>query len=322
MFLKKGYDDFMQVIYIGETIWYAFKLLPFLRGNDRIKNCISYFEGAEFQPQDNTEKEILNNSAFLFQVMSKFYIVSIGCAEILYAIPALFSDGHDLPMPVWLPYSVTSSSVIYYVTYFYLCIAVVYTGFATSPLDPLIGGLVFQAVSQLKILKHRIQNPQNFVKEQSNTTGIYQTLAECVDLHNAILKKDFCEYEECFSWTIFNQFLGTTSVLCFICVAITTVPLASVDTIKYTSFFFVVNCQVLFYCYFGTLLYEESDTLVTAIYLSHWYEYPIETQKLLLTLMERSKQPLILSVEKLLDLTLDTFTEILKRSYSLVTILK
>ena len=67
-----------------------------------------------------------------------------------------------------------------------------YTGFATSPLDPLIGGLVFQAVSQLKILKHRIQNPQNFVKEQSNTTGIYQTLAECVDLHNAILKKDFC----------------------------------------------------------------------------------------------------------------------------------
>ena len=122
MFLKKGYDDFMQVIYIGETIWYAFKLLPFLRGNNRIKNCISYFEGAEFQPQDNREKEILDNSAFLCQVMSKFYIVSIACAEILYAIPALFSDGHDLPMPVWLPYSVTSSSVIYYVTYFYLCI--------------------------------------------------------------------------------------------------------------------------------------------------------------------------------------------------------
>ena len=55
MFLKKGYDDAMQVVYIGETIWYAFKVMPFLGGNDRIKNCISYFEGAEFQPQDNTE---------------------------------------------------------------------------------------------------------------------------------------------------------------------------------------------------------------------------------------------------------------------------
>ncbi|XP_063912019.1 odorant receptor 4-like [Zophobas morio] len=300
MFVAKGYD-FTQVVFIGLTLFYALKLLPFLNGNDRIKKCISYFDGDEFQPRDETKQEILSK------------------------IPALLSNENELPLPMWLPYSINKSSVIYYTTYVYLCIAIVYVGFATALLDPLIGGLAFQAVSQLKILKHRLQNLQNFSKYGSNSTliqtGIYQQLIGCVEHHNAILKF-VSEYEQCFSWTIFNQFMGTTSVLCFICIAITTVPLVSIDAVKYIIFFFVVNWQALFYCYFGTLLYEESDTLVTAIYLSQWYEYPVEAQKIIFTLMERAKQPMILSAEKLLDLTLDTFTAILKRSYSLIAFLK
>ncbi|KAJ3664418.1 hypothetical protein Zmor_008591 [Zophobas morio] len=325
MYLEKGYDDLVQVMYLCETICYSIKVLPFLNGNDRIKKCISFFDGEEFRPRDYIEEEILNQSVFLCQVMSKFYIVSIICAEIAYAFPALLADKFELPIPIWLPYSATSNSLIYGATYLYLVIAVVYSGFATSLLDPLIGGLTFQAVSRLKILKHRIQNPENVAEHTSNKillpSDIYQELASCIELHNAILKF-VNEYEECFSWSIFNQLVATTYVLCFICIAFTTLPLVSMESVKYVIFFFVVNGQILFYCYFGTLLYEESDSLVTAIYLSRWYEYPVESQKLLVTLMQRSQKPMILSAEKLVDLTLLTFTTILKRSYSLVALLQ
>ncbi|KAJ3666942.1 hypothetical protein Zmor_002362 [Zophobas morio] len=325
MLVKKGYDDIMQIIYISETMCYSFKVLPFLGGNERIKKCIGYFDGDEFQPQDETEKKILDKSVFICQMMSKFYIVGISCSEVFYAIPALLSDGPELPLPIWLPFPLTSRSTIYYIIYFYLYIGVVYSSFATCLLDPLIGGLVFQAVTHLRILKHRIQNPRNLIEDRSVKTllqtDIYQKVAACVVRHNAILKF-VKEYEECFSWTIFNQFLGTATVICFLCVAIVTVPLASVDSIKYICFFFMVNWQILFYCYFGNALYEESDTLVTAIYLSQWYEYPVEAQKLLVTLMERSQQPIILRAEKLLDLTLNTFTAMLKKSYSFVAVLK
>ena len=120
MFIEKEYD-FMQVIYISETIWYALKLLPFLNGNDRIKKCIGYFDGVEFQPQDNTEKEILSNSVSLCQIMSNFYIVGITCVEIVYVLSPLFSNRQELPLQIWLPYSTTSSILTYYVTYFYVC---------------------------------------------------------------------------------------------------------------------------------------------------------------------------------------------------------
>ena len=69
-------------------------------------------------------------------------------------------------------------------------LGIVYCGSASSLLEPLLGGLVFQAISQLKILKHRIQNQENVEKRRSTTSRIYQNLARCVEHHKAILKYD------------------------------------------------------------------------------------------------------------------------------------
>ncbi|KAJ3666964.1 hypothetical protein Zmor_002380 [Zophobas morio] len=79
--------------------------------------------------------------------------------------------------------------------------------------------------------------------------------------------------------------------------------------------------QIFFYCYYGTLLIEESKTLPTAVYMSRWYEYNIQTKKTLNILMERSKRPMVVTAGKLFDLSLDTFTTVLKRAYSLVAVL-
>ena len=51
---------------------------------------------------------------------------------------------------------------------------------------------MFQAVSQLKILKHRIQNPENFDQDTFHATllenYIYQRVVECIKYHTEILK--------------------------------------------------------------------------------------------------------------------------------------
>ncbi|XP_063912015.1 odorant receptor 33a-like [Zophobas morio] len=310
MLMRRGYD-MMQAIFLCEGTFFGLKFLPMFRKGEQIKRCISYFDGVEFGPRDKTEQRILSNSVVLCQIIAKIYIISMACCQVLYLLPSLFLSGYDLPLRMWLPYSTTSSLVNYYTAYAYIWAVISYCAFTNASLDPLIGGLIFQAVSQLKILKHRIQNPENFDQYTFSATllenYIYQKVVECIKHHTEILNF-INEFDQCLSWCVFNQFLGTTALLCFLITAVLTVPLASIDGMTYIVYFFVILSQILFYCYFGTLLFEESDMLVTATYSSHWYEYTLETQKLYLTLMERSKRPTMLSAGGLLDLTLNTFT--------------
>ncbi|XP_063911605.1 odorant receptor 33a-like isoform X1 [Zophobas morio] len=259
MCVRRGYD-MMQAIFVCEGIFFAFKFLPMFRKGERIKRCISYFDGVEYGPQDKTEQQILNNSVVLCQIITKFYIICISSCQVLFLLPALFSSGYELPLRMWLPYSTTSSLINYYATYAYIWTVISYCALTNASLDPLIGGLMFQAVSQLKILKHRIQNPENFDQDTFHATllenYIYQRVVECIKYHTEILNF-INEVDQCFSWCVFNQFSGTASLLCFLITAILTVPVTSIDGMQYIVFFFLILSQVLFYCYFGTLLFEE-----------------------------------------------------------------
>ncbi|XP_063911526.1 odorant receptor 45b-like [Zophobas morio] len=84
----------------------------------------------------------------------------------------------------------------------------------------------------------------------------------------------------------------------------------------------VVLVEVYFYCYYGSALSEESDSLRDAIYMGPWYTYDVKTQRTLLTIMERAKIPVTITAGKLVDLSLVTFTTILQRSYSLIAVMK
>ncbi|KAJ8943735.1 hypothetical protein NQ318_007183 [Aromia moschata] len=67
---------------------------------------------------------------------------------------------------------------------------------------------------------------------------------------------------------------------------------------------------------------RQSDSIVNAIYMSEWYNYDNKSKKALITLMERAKRPMVVTAGKLLDLSLVTFTTIIRRSYSLLAVLK
>jgi hypothetical protein len=75
--------------------------------------------------------------------------------------------------------------------------------------------------------------------------------------------------------------------------------------------------------------------------MGQWYNYDLKSQKALITLMERSKTPMLITAGKILPLSLETFTmvitverlsysffyekknfQVLRRTYSLVAVLK
>nr|CAH7768524.1 unnamed protein product [Callosobruchus chinensis] len=56
--------------------------------------------------------------------------------------------------------------------------------------------------------------------------------------------------------------------------------------------------------------------------MSKWYTYDRESKKAVLILMERAKRPIFVKAGKMLHLSLDTFSMILRNSYSLLAVLK
>ena len=72
--------------------------------------------------------------------------------------------------------------------------------------------------------------------------------------------------------------------------------------------------QLLFYCHYGTLLYEEvckqNNTLINAVYMGDWYRYDVKIRTILLTIMEGSKRPMTFTAGAVVDVTLETFVSV------------
>ncbi|XP_063906460.1 odorant receptor 7a-like [Zophobas morio] len=204
----------------------------------------------------------------------------------------------------------------YYFTLIFIAAATVYDG-CTTVMDPLLGGLVYHATAQLKILKYNLEHLDKHLEDNCNESSehiiefhcVHKQLESCIDHHQQILWF-IDEYEECFSWSIFCQFTGS----------MLSVPLNSVEALTYVVAIFTVSFQILFYCHYGTLLYEENNELINAICMGPWYKYDAEIRKSLLIIMERSKRPLLITAGKVVEVVIGTFVSVLKTSYSLIAV--
>ncbi|RZB39973.1 7tm 6 domain containing protein [Asbolus verrucosus] len=288
-------------IFLVETISFITKLLPFIISSHQIKKCINYFGCPYFRRmryKDN-QKKIIAECTRICRRNSLVWVIGVGVGTICYNVQPLLWEGYKLPIDLWLPYDVTAGPEIYYLTYILSSIIVSYNAFSGSIIDPLIGGLACQAAGQMEILRNNLQYLSEHVDDEisvfsdgKNTTSysksdiIYDEIQKCVHHHNAIL--NFVqEYEKSFSLVVFSQFAGSGIAIGLCC-----------------------------------LSFSLNNHLADSIYMSRWYEYDSKSKKALFLLMERSKRPMILTAGKIIALTLETFTQTLKKSYSLLAVLK
>ncbi|KAJ3658562.1 hypothetical protein Zmor_010295 [Zophobas morio] len=318
----------LMVTYVVETMSMWLKVLPFIRNAERIKDCINFFGRRDFAPKDQEEKKIIDECIRICHRNCTAYFYGIIITEVFWSAPVLFAKEKTLPIKLWLPYDPKSSNLVYYITLLYAMAVVVYDGLLGTVTDPLIGGLAYHATAQLKILKYNLQYLDKHVEDHTSINKLtvidyntaYKHLRRCIIHHNNILSF-VAEYEECFSGCVFWQLSASLLTLCFCCIGLTLVTGVSTDAVIYLASAFIICVQLLFYCHYGTLLYEENNTLINAVYMGPWYRYDVKIRKILLTIMERSKRPMTFTAGAVVDVTLETFVSVLKTSYSLVAVL-
>ncbi|PSN44738.1 Odorant receptor 73 [Blattella germanica] len=161
-------------------------------------------------------------------------------------------------------------------------------------------------------------------EDQSYLTRLLQVkLAMCLNdciRHHQEIAKFTKELQDIFSPISLIQFLSSSVALCVITFTIAVSDASQIVT--YIVFLAISIMQLLFFCWFGSELTYQFETLGEAIYDSPWYESSLDFQKNIHTMLIRSTKSFILTGGNIYLMNLNTFLTMMKASFSYYTMLK
>ncbi|KAM0736511.1 Odorant receptor 13a [Formica fusca] len=130
--------------------------------------------------------------------------------------------------------------------------------------------------------------------------------------------------ENLFSYIALMQLLWNTLVICctgFVIIISIGTDEGATTSIKSVSFYIAITLEVFILCFAGEFLSAKSKSISDAVYNSLWYNMPPSDSRILLFVILRSQKRLTITAGKVIDLTLEGFTSIMKASASYVSVL-
>ncbi|XP_024878579.1 odorant receptor 22c-like isoform X2 [Temnothorax curvispinosus] len=188
-------------------------------------------------------------------------------------------------------------------------------------------GFCLQTCAQFEILKYRLQNmtkrreeeifPKSSLNNASRETGI---LSEHISHHLCIIR--LAEMiNDVYRQVIFIQFFISILVLCSVVYYLSS-HLTFTDFATMIVFTFCMFLQIFFYCWAGNEVMLKSTGLSEVVYHMDWMLMTVSEQKNLLMIMKRSAKPVKLTSSFLVTLSLESYGNLLKASFSAFNVLQ
>uniref|UniRef100_A0ABD2XBA8 Odorant receptor n=1 Tax=Trichogramma kaykai TaxID=54128 RepID=A0ABD2XBA8_9HYME len=92
--------------------------------------------------------------------------------------------------------------------------------------------------------------------------------------------------------------------------------------VKFAGYYFCSCWQIFSFCLAGQRLLNKSDKIAMKMYETIWYKTSIKEIHAVAFIIKRSQKPLMLSVAKSTELSMVTFTQIMKTSFSCLSVLR
>ncbi|XP_014487342.1 PREDICTED: putative odorant receptor 92a [Dinoponera quadriceps] len=130
--------------------------------------------------------------------------------------------------------------------------------------------------------------------------------------------------ENLFSYIALMQLLWNTLVICctgFVIIITVSTDVGITTLFKSVSFYIAITLEAFIFCFAGEFLSAKSKSIGDAVYESLWYNMSPTDSRVLLFVMLRSQKRLTITAGKVVDLTLEGFTSIMKASASYVSVL-
>ncbi|XP_011862381.1 PREDICTED: odorant receptor 67a-like [Vollenhovia emeryi] len=85
--------------------------------------------------------------------------------------------------------------------------------------------------------------------------------------------------------------------------------------------YFGIMTEVFIICFAGEHLIFKSKLISNAIYETMWYNMPSRQSKIIIFIIMRSQKRLAITAGKMMDMSFETFTNIMKASVSYISVL-
>ncbi|XP_076633580.1 uncharacterized protein LOC143347869 [Colletes latitarsis] len=175
------------------------------------------------------------------------------------------------------------------------------------------------AVCGYKIRK-ATENNNVTEKGGASNDNAYQDFRQCVIIHNKAIK--FFEFLDNLNRKNYLIQMGLNMIGISITAFQTVVHLHEPDqAFRYGVFFTAQNFHLFFLSLPGQVLLDYSLDLATNIYMSQWYQTPLEVQRLLRMMQMRSSKPCSLTAGGLYNMNIENFGMTFKTCMSYFTML-
>ncbi|RLU26275.1 ObirOr5-D1 [Ooceraea biroi] len=323
--MRDHIEELTEGLFLALTyVALCFKYGNFLARQNQVSMLLDCFRGETCQPKNSEEKMILSRynrkaewCARAFMIMCQASCV----AHILAPIVGPQDTDRPLPFKTYLPYSI-SGLFPYVATYLQHVGAIFYGVLLNVAFDTLVYGFTLHVCGQIELLRHRLSEIfRNYPDTERTDSGKDAMIDECVK-HHLHVHEIVRRIQSLFVWTVTVLFIFSMVTLCTSIFQMSKKELLSA---KFFSLLLYLGCmlfQVFLYCWYGNELELKSKSIGDAIYSSNWTIATSRERRSLLFMMTISQRGLNLSYYGIFSLALDTFTWILKTSYSAFNVLQ
>ncbi|XP_053998028.1 odorant receptor 67c-like [Hylaeus anthracinus] len=257
--------------------------------------------------------EILNELAAVFASLTQF-------KELLRT--------RKLPNFDWSPFNLASQKA-YVFSLIHHTLTLMVCANTSVANETLISGLMIQVCSQFEIFCHRARNlPSALLEAERICTSMQDLRNRRMRILGDLVRYHRIDYKlarvvnKIFQYMIFLQFYISSIVLCLIIYVLSTKSTLNTELIWSISYLGSMLMQVYLYCWFGNEVTLKSTSVGDAIYEMDWTTLPTSVMRDLLTIMARTKKPVVMSSGHVVSLSTESFMAIIKMSYSSYNLLK
>ncbi|KAL7300293.1 hypothetical protein TKK_0006924 [Trichogramma kaykai] len=309
-------------VFLAQVLLYS-KLLIFSYNRRLLRNLLREMEN-DFQsdPQllryielsGNDPRRFCKYEFFVYLGASALFWVQIGFVYV--AVPV---EMREAVFKVYYPFDYKSSPV-----YEVLVLTQIIQGMLQCCIqafsESLLIALVSYVCAQIDTLFARMEEFSKMCV--SNDKRNLPRLSQPVYKQHIKVLTVFEKLNKIYFYVTFFQVFFTTVIIClsgFVVIVISDDPTILV---KFAGYYFCSCWQIFSFCLAGQRLLNKSDKIAMKMYETIWYKTSIKEIHAVAFIIKRSQKPLMLSVAKSTELSMVTFTQIMKTSFSCLSVLR
>ncbi|XP_034950341.1 odorant receptor 2a-like [Chelonus insularis] len=280
------------------------------------------------KPEDHEEQMIYERYVQMTRYIFKYYPMVFIVAITWYSIAhiAIMDPPNVLPYVGWFPYNYSTRS-IYWLTACNQLYAICNAATTNLSFDPLLPCMLCYICAHVNVLKHRFNTILKKVEKIADDDGFFKLdterklIGDWVEYHIEILS--LVEFiNSVFTNVIFVQYFGSAFQLCTIAYLLSHSSVKSMAFLGNLSYFLAMNFQIFFQCVNANRMTVEFSDMSEEIGTTNWFSLSNSGQKCMVIILAKSMRPIIFTSGFFLTLSLESFTKVIKLSYTVYNVLE